>query len=71
MKINFKAFTSILLGMTMIGLAIGFVIGHYLEFYFQMFYSDISIYIKYLAAPLLLGIGSGFVMHGALFEERK
>ena len=64
MKIKFTAFTSILVGMTLIGLAIGFLIGYYIstvrpnEFW------------MYLSAPIL-GMGSGLVMYGALFEERK
>jgi len=65
MKIKFTAFTSILVGMTLIGLAIGFLVGYYI--------SNISHdtdYWMYLAAPIL-GIGSGLVMYGALFEERK
>ena len=63
MKIKFKAFTSILVGMTLIGLAIGFLIGYYLP-------SLVSGYWMYIAAPIL-GLGSGLVMYGALFEERK
>ena len=64
MKINFRAFTSILLGMTLIGLAIGFLVGYYLPVITS------NGYLMYLAAPIL-GIGTGFVMYGALFEERK
>ena len=64
MKINFRAFTSILLGMTLIGLAIGFLVGYYFPNVFP------NSYWMYLSAPIL-GIGSGFVMYGALFEERK
>jgi len=64
MKIKFKAFTSILVGMTLIGLAIGFLVGYYFHF-------DISgKYWMYIASPIL-GIGSGLVMYGALFEERN
>ena len=64
MKINFKAFTSILVGMTLIGLSIGFLIGYYIPSIIQ------SGYWMYLSAPIL-GLGSAFVMYGALFEERK
>ena len=64
MKIEFRAFTSILVGMTLIGFAIGFLIGFYLPSILSNFYW------VYLTAPLL-GLGSGFVMYGALFEDRK
>ena len=63
MKIKFKAFTSILVGITLIGLAIGFLVGYY-------FHMDIpGQYWMYISAPIL-GVGSGLVMYGALFEER-
>ena len=64
MKIKFQAFTSILVGMTLIGFAIGFLIGYYI--------SDavLNVYWAYLSAPILI-LGSGFVMYGALFEDRK
>ena len=64
MKIKFTAFTSILVGMTLIGLAIGFLIGYYIPFITD------DAYWMYLSAPIL-GLGSGLVMYGALFEERK
>ena len=64
MKIKFKAFTSILVGMTLIGLAIGFLAGYYIDSII------IDGYWMYLSAPIL-GIGSGVVMYGALYEDRK
>ena len=64
MKIKFTAFTSILVGMTLIGLAIGFLVGYYIPTVLP------NEYWMYLSAPIL-GIGSGLVMYGALFEERK
>ncbi len=64
MKIKFTAFTSILVGMTLIGLAIGFLVGFYIPIKIS------NSYWMYLSAPIL-GLGSGFVMYGALFEERK
>ena len=64
MNINFRAFTSILVGMTLIGLAIGFLIGCYVNSIMP------DGYWMYLTAPIL-GIGSGFVMYGALYEDRK
>ena len=48
----------------MIGFAIGFLIGYYLPTIM------LSVYWAYLSAPIL-GLGSGFVMYGALFEDRK
>ena len=63
MKIKFKAFTSILVGISLIGLSIGFIVGYY-------FHMDVSgKYWVYISAPIL-GLGSGLVMYGALFEER-
>ena len=64
MKIKFKAFTAILVGMTLIGLSIGFLVGYY----FNMNIS--GKYWMYLSAPAL-GTGSALVMYGALFEDRK
>ena len=66
MKIKFKAFTSILVGMTLIGLSIGFLIGYYIP---SIVPEDQKVYWIYIAAPIL-GVGSGLVMYGALFEER-
>ena len=66
MKIKFKAFTSILVGMTLIGLSIGFLIGYYIP---SIVPENQKIYWIYIAAPIL-GIGSGLVMYGALFKER-
>ena len=66
MKIKFKAFTSILVGMTLIGLSIGFLIGYYIP---DIVPENQKIYWIYIAAPIL-GIGSGLVMYGALFKER-
>ena len=64
MKIKFKAFTSILVGMTLIGLSVGFILGYYFSGYIA------GKYWVYSAAPIL-GIGSGLVMYGALFEDRN
>ena len=66
MKIKFKAFTSILVGMTLIGLSIGFLIGYFIP---DIVPENQKAYWIYIAAPIL-GIGSGLVMYGALFEER-
>ena len=64
MKIKFRAFTSILVGMTLIGLSVGFLIGYVMPMQTE------NHYWVYLSAPIL-GLGSGFVMYGALFEDRK
>ena len=60
MKINFKSFASILSGMFIIGISVGFVLGYYIQEESQS-----SIWM-YLSAPLL-GIGSGLVIYGTLF----
>jgi len=59
---NFKVFASILTGMCLIGVSIGYVLGFYLRDILE------SNYWAYLGAPLL-GIGSGFVLFGALFNK--
>ena len=59
---KFKIFASILTGMCLIGMSLGYVIGFYLRNIFD------SNYWAYLGAPLL-GIGSGLVMVGALFNK--
>jgi len=64
MKIKFRAFTSILVGMTLIGLSVGFLIGYVMPTQIE------NHHWIYLSAPIL-GLGSGFVMYGALFEDRK
>ena len=69
MKIKFKAFTSILVGMTLIGLAIGFLVGYYIGYIPESVPENEKAYWIYIAAPIL-GVGSGLVMYGALFEER-
>ena len=60
MKIRFKPFASILLGMCLIGFSIGFILGFYIHSQFQTYF------YMYLAAPLL-GIGSGLIIYGSLY----
>ena len=67
MKIKFKAFTSILVGMTIIGLSIGFLVGYYIP---EIVPSSQKAYWIYIAAPFL-GIGGGLVIYGALYEDRS
>ena len=66
MKIKFKAFTSILVGMTLIGLSIGYLIGYYIP---EIVPDNQKIYWVYIAAPLL-GLGAGLVIYGTLFESK-
>jgi len=62
MNIKFRAFAAILIGMTLIGSAIGFLIGYY-------FHMDVTgKYWMYIASPLM-GIGCGLVIYGSLFER--
>jgi hypothetical protein len=59
---NFKVFASILTGMCLIGMSLGYVLGFYVRNVID------SNHWAYLGAPLL-GIGSGLVMVGALFNK--
>lgn len=59
---SFKVFASILTGMCLIGMSLGYVLGFYLRNVFE------SNYWAYLGAPLL-GIGSGLVLFAALFNK--
>jgi hypothetical protein len=60
MKINFRSFASILAGMFIIGISIGFLLGYYIHGESQ------SNLWMYLSAPSL-GFGSGLVIYGTLF----
>ena len=60
MNINFKSFASILTGMFVIGISVGFLLGYYIQGELE------SSLWMYLAAPCL-GIGSGLVIYGTLF----
>ena len=60
MKMDFKSFASILAGMSLIGLSLGFVLGYYLHGQFQ------TNLLMYLSAPCL-GLGSGLVIYGTLY----
>lgn len=64
MKINFKPFAFILMGMSLIGLSIGYILGYYIHDQFQ------TLFWAYLSAPCL-GIGSGFVLYGTLFGRNS
>ena len=60
MKMEFKSFASILTGMSLIGLSLGFILGYY-------FHSQSQTYLwMYLSAPCL-GLGSGLVIYGTLY----
>ena len=60
MKIRFKPFASILSGMCLIGISVGFLLGYYIHDQSQ------SYFWMYAAAPCL-GLGSGLVIYGTLF----
>ena len=60
MNMDFKSFASILTGMSLIGLSIGFNLGYY-------FHGQSQTYLwMYLSAPCL-GLGSGLVIYGTLY----
>ena len=62
MNIKFRAFAAILIGMTLIGVSVGFLTGYY-------FYLDFDgKYWMYIASPIM-GIGCGLVIYGSLFER--
>ena len=60
MKIKFKGFALILSGMAVIGIAVGIMVGYFLNELFE------SHNIIYLATPILM-IGSLLVTYGSLF----
>ncbi len=62
MNINFKAFASILIGMTLIGVSVGFLTGYYFHLNLD------GQYWMYLASPIM-GIGCALVIYGSLFER--
>ena len=62
MEMGFKSFASILTGMSLIGLSLGFILGYYLHGQFQTYIW------MYLSAPCL-GIGSGLVIYGTLYRR--
>jgi|TARA_B100000959_G_C14605255_1_gene469802 hypothetical protein len=60
MKIDFISFASILSGMFVIGISVGFLLGYYIH-------GESKTYLwMYLSAPCL-GLGSGLVIYGTLF----
>ena len=60
MKIKFKGFALILSGMAIIGIAVGIMIGYFLNELFE------SHNIIYLATPILM-VGSFLVTYGSLY----
>ena len=62
MNIKFRAFASILIGMTLIGASVGFLAGYYFHLDFD------GKYWMYIASPIM-GIGCGLVIYGSLFER--
>ena len=63
MNMGFKAFASILTGICLIGVSIGFLLGFYIRSEYP-----INI-IMYLSAPCL-GIGSGLIVYGTLYGRQ-
>ena len=57
---DFKSFASILTGMSLIGLSLGFILGYYFNDQFQTYFW------MYLSAPCL-GLGSALVIYGTLY----
>ena len=64
MNIKFRAFASILIGMTLIGVSVGFIAGYYFHLDFT------GKYWMYIASPIM-GIGCGLVIYGSLFERNR
>ncbi len=62
MKMKFRAFASILIGMNLVGVSIGFIIGYYFHLDFD------NRYWMYLSSPIM-GLGSGLVIYGALYKR--
>lgn len=60
---NFKAFASVVTGIGLIGMSVGYVLGYYLKTVLE------SNYWAFIGSPIL-GIGSGLVLYGALFHNR-
>ncbi len=60
----FSQYKNILLGMCLIGFSVGYVFGGYI------IYETKQMNWIYLAAPLL-GIGSGYVIVGVLYDKNK
>jgi Na+/H+-dicarboxylate symporter len=61
---NFNDFTNIIMGMTIIGFSIGYIVGFYVS---DMIYIN---YLEYISAPLL-GLGSMIVIYTVLFKHKK
>ena len=61
---NFDDFTYIIMGMTVIGFSIGYIIGFYIN-------EIVTVnYLEYIAAPIL-GLGSVIVIYTVLFKQKK
>ena len=60
MRTRFKPFASLLSGMCLIGISIGFILGFYIQGELQTYF------YMYAAAPCL-GLGSGLINYGALY----
>ena len=62
MKISFKNFALVMMGTSLVGISIGFVLGYF----FGAFYNNI--YLVYITAPIM-GLGSIFLIVGAVYNK--
>ena len=63
MKFGFMSFATIMIGMSLIGLSIGYILGYYVH-------REVNIdYWVYVSAPVL-GFGSALIIYGALFKRK-
>ena len=64
MKLGFTSFATIMIGMSLIGLSLGYILGYYIH-------REVNIdYWIYISAPTL-GLGSALIIYGALFKRKK
>ena len=61
---NFNDFTYIIMGMTIIGFSIGYIVGFYVN---EMLHIN---YLEYISAPSL-GLGSMIVIYTVLSKQKK
>ena len=62
MKMSFKNFVLVMMGTSLIGISIGFVLGYF----FGVFYNNM--YLVYISAPIM-GVGSAFLIIGAIYNR--
>ena len=62
MRISFRNFALVMMGTSLVGISIGFVLGYF----FGAFYKNI--YLVYITAPIM-GFGSAFLIIGAMYNK--